>query len=56
MRQSISSLLKYFQRTKLPIQAIRQSPFKLENWLTDWQTAGLIVILLTGSLSMGALV
>jgi hypothetical protein len=56
MRQSISLLLKYFQRTKLPIQAIRQLPFKLENWLTDWRTAGLIFILLTGSLFIWALV
>jgi hypothetical protein len=56
MRQSISSLLTYFQRLKLPIQAIRQSPFKLENWLTDWSTAGLIFILLAGSLFIWALV
>jgi multicomponent Na+:H+ antiporter subunit D len=56
MRQNISSLLTYFQRLKLPIQAIRQSPFKLENWLTDWSTAGLIFILLAGSLFIWALV
>jgi formate hydrogenlyase subunit 3/multisubunit Na+/H+ antiporter MnhD subunit len=56
MQQNISTLLTYFQRLKLPIQAIRQSPFKLENWLTDWSTAGLIFILLAGSLFIWALV
>lgn len=56
IRPSISTLLKYFQRIQLPIKAIRHLPFKLENWLTDWRTAGLIFIMLTGSLFIWALV
>jgi formate hydrogenlyase subunit 3/multisubunit Na+/H+ antiporter MnhD subunit len=56
LRQTISLIRKDLQRKRLPIHTIRELPFRLEIWLTDWRTAGLILILLTSCLFAWALV
>ncbi len=50
IRQSISAMLKSLQNQQPGLQAIRKLPLWLENRLTEWQTAGLIFIILIACL------
>jgi len=46
IRQTMSAVLKGLQNQRPGLQAIRKLPLWLENRLTDWQTAGLIFVIL----------
>jgi hypothetical protein len=50
IQQSISALLKVLQNQQPGLQAIRKLPLWLENRLTEWQTAGLIFVILIACL------
>jgi multicomponent Na+:H+ antiporter subunit D len=50
IRQTMSDLLKGFQNLRPGLLAIHKLPLWLENRLTDWQTAGLIFVILTACL------
>ena len=50
IRQSISAGLKGLQNQQPGLQAIRKLPLWLENRLTEWQTAGLIFVILIACL------
>ena len=56
VRHSVTELLKYPERLKPTKHMIREIPPRLENRLTDWRTAGLLFVLLTGCLFAWALV
>jgi formate hydrogenlyase subunit 3/multisubunit Na+/H+ antiporter MnhD subunit len=46
IRQTMSAVLQVTQNRRPGLQAIRKLPLWLENRLTDWQTAGLIFVIL----------
>jgi hypothetical protein len=50
IRQSLPSGLKFLEHRRPQLQAMRKLPAWLEKRLLDWQTAGLIFVLLTGCL------
>jgi multicomponent Na+:H+ antiporter subunit D len=50
IQQSMSAILKVLQNQQIGLQAIRKLPLWLENRLTEWQTAGLIFVILIACL------
>ena len=50
IQQTMSAILKRLPNQRPGLQAIRKLAFRIENHLTDWQTAGLIFVILIACL------